>query len=509
MTDRRMQRLDANRVRLENPQQIHAVLFAREDVPVESAAVDELVELLEIEDTALRVADAVPDAFSEPPSVHRVALTPDFHKARGVPVGTTLATRGFTVPQAIGNDINCGMRVHPTTLRVEQIRSRLDELETAFRHIFFEGGRDIPMSRAQRQALFTEGLTGLLSATPTTQTEGLWSLFHDADLESALERVEHRGSLPASDAVGLDDFLGPADRLSRDNQIGSIGGGNHFVELQYVHRVLDGPTAHAWGLREGEVTVMIHTGSVAVGHLSGSVCRSLLRRIFPKTLKHPANGIFLLPEGERYRKDTDLFWDVLHNAANFAFANRFFLSLMAWAGLQRVFGDVAMDLLYDAPHNMLWRERIDGHDMMLHRKGSCPARGFEAMQGTPFAFTDEPVLVPGSMGASSFILAGRGLPEALSSASHGAGRRLARGAAGRGHNEAFHRFLEEFRVVTPVDLRRADIRARRDIVERKLSDLKQEAPYAYKGIGPVVETLESSGIAAPVVELRPLMTVKG
>lgn len=507
--DTRLARLDDVRVRIENPQGLDALLFARPDVPVESAAVDELLSLLQLQETARRFAESMPDAFDVDPSIHKVALTPDFHKARGVPVGTALATRGFLVPQAIGNDINCGMRLHVTSLDADDVRGRFDEIETALRHIFFEGGRDIPMSRQQRQGLFLGGLTGLLENTPRQLAEGIWPLFHESRLEDELERVEHRGSLKANRVVGLDDFLGPADRLSRDNQIGSIGGGNHFVELQVVDKILDGPTAHAWGLKPGSVTIMIHTGSVAVGHGSGGLYRDLIRRLYPAALKHPANGIFPLPMGERFHRESQLFWDALHNAANFAFANRFFLALMTWAGLRRVCGDVDFSLLYDAPHNFLWQEEIDGEQLVLHRKGCCPARGYEAMAATPFAFFGEPVLVPGSMGASSFVLAGRGQPESLWSASHGAGRSLSRGAAIQASDERFEEYLRTFRIVTPTDFRKPEVRARPDIMARKLADLKQEAPFAYKGIGPVIQTLQEGGIAQTVAELRPLMTVKG
>lgn len=130
------------------------------------------------------------------------------------------------------------------------------------------------------------------------------------------------------------------------------------------------------------------------------------------------------------------------------------------------------------------------------------------MAGTPFAYYGEPVLVPGSMGASSFLLAGSSR-ESLYSASHGAGRSLSRGEALKGHDEEFRQFLARFRVVTPVDLRRQDIKLRRDIVEKKLEAIKQEAPFAYKGIGPIVETLADAGLACPVAELTPLMTIKG
>jgi len=131
------------------------------------------------------------------------------------------------------------------------------------------------------------------------------------------------------------------------------------------------------------------------------------------------------------------------------------------------------------------------------------------MAETPFAYYGEPVLVPGSMGASSFVLAGQGQAAALSSASHGAGRSLSRGDALQGYEEEFQRFLARFRVVTPVDLRRPEIKLRRDIVEKKLDEIRQEAPYAYKGIGPIIQTLTDAAIARPVAELTPLLTIKG
>lgn len=509
MLDPRLHRIDATRVRIDNPHGVDATLFANADVPVETAAVDELSTMLDLEATARAFAEHSPECFDREPEVLRVAVTPDFHKARGIPVGTVLATKGFSVPQAIGNDVNCGMRLHVTSLAPEQITSRLDDLETAFRHLYFEGGRSIPMSRGQREALLTRGLEGLFDATPRTSAEGLWSLVHELDMGRELDRIDRRGSLPAGPADALDDWLGPADRVSRDSQIGSIGGGNHFVEIQRVERIIDGTTAHAWGLRRGAVTIMVHTGSVSLGHASGTRGRDAVRAAHPASLPHPDNGIFILPHGPRHREAATRVHDALNHAANFAFANRMFLAVMAVAGLRRVFGDVDASLLYDAPHNFLWREEVDGEEVVIHRKGACPARGYEAMAGTQFAYTGEPVLVPGSMGASSFILAGRGLAEGLSSASHGAGRTLSRGAALKGHEAEFEEFMRRFRVVTPIDLRRPDVRSRRDILERKLDEIRQEAPYAYKGIGPVVETLTEAGLASPVAELTPLMTIKG
>jgi tRNA-splicing ligase RtcB (3'-phosphate/5'-hydroxy nucleic acid ligase) len=519
MNDSRLSRLDAQRVRIENPYGIQVNLFAGQDVPVENKAVTELLELLELAQTVERFAEADPKAFDVAPSLERVAITPDFHKAQGIPVGTVLQTKGFVVPQAIGSDVNCGMRLHLTSLRADQVSDNLNDLETVFRSLFFEAGRSIPMTRNQREALFLNGLEGLLEATPENLETGLWKLFQRSNIGTDLERIESRGSHRASQVFGLDDFLGRKDEFSRDSQIGSIGGGNHFVEIQRVEKILDRGIAHAWGIKPGMVTVMVHSGSVGIGHLSGSVYREVVRQVYPQTLKHPKNGIFVLPTGEKHRQMQNVFWDALANAANFAFANRLFLGLMAVQGLQSVLGEFEFSLLYDAPHNLVWRDAdlsapassslAPSGDSFIHRKGATTARGLEAMQNTPFAFTGEPVLVPGSMGSSSFILAGQGLPEALSSASHGAGRALARGAATRGFETEFKRFLEEFRVVTPLDLRRQDVKMRRDILKKKLEELKQEAPHAYKGIGPVIGTLEGAGMARAVAELSPIMTIKG
>ncbi len=507
MTDDRLEKVDENSFRVVNPSGVDAVLFANAQVPVESVAINELVAMLELQRTVERLQEAEPSFFAKNPRICKVAVTPDFHKAAGVPVGTIMATRGFVVPAAVGNDINCGMRLHVTSLRAEQITARLDTLETRLRHAYFQGGRNIPMNRVQREALMREGLTGLLESVPKSQDTGVWSVFHRHATRD-ITRVEQRGSLPAHRTYGLDDFLGTAD-VTRDGQIGSIGGGNHFVEIQQVHRILDGTVAHAWGLKPGMVTVMVHTGSVAIGHLCGSHYREQVRRIFPISLKHPANGIFPLPDGDRFSDASALFWDCLHNAANFAFANRMMLALIAVNALNDEFKGMDCNLLYDAPHNMVWREEWDGESVYVHRKGACPARGMEQMEQTPFAYYGEPVLVPGSMGASSFVLAGLGNESSLCSASHGAGRVLSRGDALKGNNEAFRRFMEDFRVVTPIDFRRTDIRQRRDIVEKKLEDIKKEAPFAYKGIGPVINTLTGAGLARPVAELRPLMTIKG
>ncbi len=503
MKKRFLRRLDEYRLAIDNPYGIPGRLFANSAVPLQNAALEELQRLLEVHDTAQRWYEMQPQDFAIPPMLTRVAITPDFHKGSGIPIGTVLQTEGFIVPQAIGSDINCGMRLHATDFKADEVINQLDALEAKLRLIFFRGGRNIPMSSLQRQALLIHGLQGLIEAVPRSQNEGLWALWHRLDWRRDLERIDQRGCVDALRCHGFEDWIGRSDLtpydLSRDAQIGSIGGGNHFVEVQRIERIFDRVVAHQWGLKEGMVTVMVHTGSLGLGAQSAALMRQMIQTAWPKDLPKPSNGIGLLP-----MTDTTLesdCWDALGNAANFAFANRAMLALMALQGLEEVLGETNFPLLYDAPHNLVWRDQ----NKLIHRKGATPARGLEQSQNTPFAFTGEPVLVPGSMGSSSFIMAGLGNAEALQSASHGAGRALSRGQAARGFEAEFAGFLESFRVVIPMDWRRA----RADVRARKLEELKQEAPHAYKNILPVVETLEGGGLARRIAEVKPLLTIKG
>ena len=159
--DSRLARLDRSKLRVENPYKVPATLFADEQMVVESDAVTELLEMLELQRTVERFAEASPESSSLPPTITQVAITPNFHKGKGIPIGTVLATRGFIVPQAIGNDVNCGMRLHVTSLDALIVMGRVDELTRMLRQMFFEGGRAIPMTRQQREALFSEHVVGV------------------------------------------------------------------------------------------------------------------------------------------------------------------------------------------------------------------------------------------------------------------------------------------------------------------------------------------------------------
>jgi tRNA-splicing ligase RtcB len=503
MQDKRLVRIDPTQLGLRATKPFPVRIFANDQVAIESAAVSELLSVLDSQSTLDRLRGRPGELSGIDWAIEQTAVTPDFHKGAGTPIGTVLKTKGVVFPQAIGNDINCGMRLHSTSLDATSVSGHLDALESAARHLFFEGGRQIPMTGRDREALLIDGLSGLFGLVPWERLGGQWQTIMRFRWHEQLDRIERQGSLPAKTAADFADWIGATSAVTYDDQIGSVGGGNHFVEIQRVEHILDRQTAFAWGLKKGAVTIMIHSGSVGIGHIAGRSVRELLNANFPRSCPHPSNGIYPL---NAQSGDANRFWDLVNNAANFAFANRLFLATSAVEALERIVGAFEAPLLYDSPHNLVWQTADGG---FLHRKGATSARGPEDMEGTPFHYWGEPVLVPGSMGSSSFVLAGIGNRDALDSASHGAGRALSRGEASRTGHACFDEFLRDFRVVMPLDLRRPDVRGRADIPKRKIDELRAEGPHAYKGIRAIIDTLTAAKIARPVAELVPLMTIKG
>lgn len=475
-------------------------------------AVEELHQMTALEETLDRLS-GIPGFFpGGGQEIKKIILTPDFHKGAGIPIGTVMLTKGFAVPQAMGNDINCGMRLYMTDLSEERIWDRLPGLTKKVRHIFFEGGRQIPMTGRQRQAMFRYGLEGLLETSADSEKEGLWRFYQPEVQERWLDRTVFRGSLRAGDTEGLEDFIGDFGQLSYDDQIGTIGGGNHFLEVQRVAEIYDGQTANAWHIKKGAVAVMLHAGSLSIGHHSGLLNRKICQEIYPAGLAHPGNKIYPIPDacgaagavGDAWKR----FWSASANAANFGFANRLFLGFMIQDALTEVLGEFDMELLYDAPHNYIWKTEIDGGEYYIHRKGACCAGGCREMEGTEFAYYGEPVMIPGSMGSSSYLLRGLGNSEALWSASHGAGRKKSRGDAIRGNDEAFRQFMERFHIITPIDPARSDLKGRTDILKKWEESVRAEAPYAYKDIDEVIDVHREHEMAAPVARMEPIFTVK-
>lgn len=499
----KLKRTNPNLLEPSDPLSFPVRVFANDQVPIDRKAIQELEEALQLSGTIEQLNAKHPEWFDQTPEISEVILTPDFHKGSGIPIGTVMRTKGFLVPQGPGKDVNCGMCLYRTDLKADQVRACLPELVKDTRRIFFEGGRQIPMNAIQRQAMLTEGLFGLLETCGQSEKKGLWSLYDPANQEDDLSRVDGNGSALTDAVLYLDDYLGSSNQ-TYDSQIGSIGGGNHFSEVQRVVKIHDSRLAYEWGLKLDQVVVMVHSGSLGLGQMTGNRFKEVLQGVYPSDMKYPDNGLFILPESEKFKPERDAFLTSFKNASNFAYANRMFLALMMFQVLQRA-KCREFRLVYGSGHNLIWKEP----DTWLHRKGACTARGPEQMAGTPFEYSGEPVIIPGSMGASSFLLVGKGYAESISSASHGAGRALSRGAATHSDRIAFEDFRKNFTVVTPVDPDRADFKRRPDILAKWESEMMEECPAAYKDIGPIIQTQVDAGIASVVAELEPLFTVKG
>lgn len=509
-----LRRLDSARVTIENPRGIPCTLLAREDVHVEDEAIEQLLGFLSLQETLddlwrrERAGTIAPFLGESPSRLAQVVLTPDFHKGATIPVGTVADARGFVIPAAIGNDVGCGMRLIATDIDVQELLHVQTTLERRLRGIFFEGERDIPLSPRQREAMLREGLPGLYEARADNASEGLWRLYHGSEQARDLERVHSNGGFSTQETALFADYIRASGaRDGRDPQIGSVGGGNHFVEIQSVEEILLGATAYSWGLSRGKVAVMCHSGSVSLGHAVGSAFRDAARRIHPSGVPAPAHPFHVLPMRGPHANEGRRYLGAMRAAANFAFANRLFLGLMALRALSEALGrEVHGRLITDAPHNLVWEL---GDDRFLHRKGACPALGPAPVSSGPFRYTGHPVIVPGSMGDASYALAGLGNGALLESASHGAGRSLSRGKSIHFNEEASALALSPLRVVTAIDPDLPRFRARPDILEARRQRLKEEAPYAYKPVTAVIRSVEEAAVAQGVARFRPLVTVKG
>lgn len=402
--------------------------------------------------------------------VCRVCATPDFHVGHLVPVGAVVATTcDLVVPQAIGTDINCGMRMHVTELSVDDLLARKAELVDRLRGDVLLGTRDLPMTSLAMAALFERGCVGWLEAQGA-QRGGMVARSDLDQLWSELDRVYENGSLVGTVAEAPEALVDDRRDWLRDPGLGTLGGGNHFLEIQVVEEIYDPARAYAWGVRRGQVAFMIHTGSRGVGQHVGVRWIDRARHTWPHGVPHPEAGIFAL-----HGDDAVAYLGAVHTAANYAFVNRLLLAEMVRLRLRELFGEgVEAPLVFDVPHNLVLREG----DRFVHRKGATPAH------------TGQPVLVPGSMGDSSHLAVGLGNPDWLSSASHGAGRVLRR--FDMGHRDRAALGLDGVECVT--------LRPER-IVE--------EAPAAYKPIAPVVDIQVEAGVLARVARMRPLLTFKG
>ncbi len=423
------------------------------------------------------------------PGIVDAALAmPDVHQGYGFPVGGVAATElpdGVVSPGGVGYDINCGVRLLALPLTEAELGARREALVP-------ELSRAVPAGAGKHGelALAGETLDRLLLEGPRLLVEEL-----GVGTQDDLDRTESGGCLPGADPAAVSERA----KTRGAGQLGTMGSGNHFVELQRVADVLDRDAADAFGLWQGQLTVLVHSGSRGLGH---QVCTDYVRRMDAVERRY---GIELpdrqlacapqsSPEGREYLA-------AMAAAANFAWANRQAIAHEVRQALRRVLGrEVAEGTrqVYDVAHNVAKLETHGGRRVLVHRKGAT--RAFPAGHAEiPAAYraVGQPVFIPGSMGTASFVLAGLpgSLERSFGTTCHGAGRRMSRTGAKR--------------QVSGSQLRHE--LAARGIVVRCPSNagLAEEAPFAYKDVDRVVAVVERAGLAKRVARLEPLGVVKG
>ena len=412
---------------------------------------------------------------------------PDIHWGYGFPIGGVAATDvehgGVVSPGGVGFDISCGVRLLATTLQEKDVRSRLQRLMVALRHRVPAGTGAGGIWKAGDMEFL-----GVLRRGARAAVEAGYGSGED------LEHCEDGGGLQVDDVHEVSERA-----IERGaGQLGSLGSGNHFIEVQVVERVFEPAVAERFGLHEGQVTVMIHTGSRGLGHqICSDHVREMVRALPVYRIELPDPQLAAAPvdspHGRRYLA-------AMAAAANFGRANRQVISWSVRQVFDAVMGAASISLVYDVSHNLAKLEThdVDGHrkQLCVHRKGATRALP-AGHPDLPVVYRDvgQPVLVPGSMGTASYVLVGDVRNEAFSSTCHGAGRALSRHAA--------------MRTGSGIELRNRLRRAGIVVETRSIRSLPEETPEAYKDVDEVVRTCAGAGLSRPVARLKPLGVLKG
>jgi tRNA-splicing ligase RtcB len=412
------------------------------------------------------------------PGIVKAAFAmPDMHQGYGLPVGGVVATdaeHGVISPGAIGFDINCGVRLLATPLTLDEVGPRMREIVDR-------------LFQAVPTGVGAKGSVSLdARAATAVMTDGArWAVAQGYGCPDDVSHIESEGRIDGA----LPDTVSPQAIERGRRQLGSLGSGNHFLEVQVVDEIFDAATAETFGLRAGQVTLMIHTGSRGLGH---QVCTDFLRTSESALRRYgisvPDRQLACAPVDS---PEARAYLGAMRAAANFAFANRQMLTHATRTVLTDLLGIRADDVrvVYDVAHNIAKEEEheVDGRRrrVFVHRKGATRA------------FPGQPVIVPGDMGRYSFVLRGTDLAmrETFGSTCHGAGRRMSRTAA-----------------VKAARGRRIDVElAARGVLARATGRdaLAEEMPEAYKDVKDVVEVVHGFGISTRVARLKPIGVIKG
>ncbi|MCA9551090.1 MAG: RtcB family protein [Myxococcales bacterium] len=422
---------------------------------------------------------------------HSLAM-PDMHWGYGFPIGGVAAfdpAQGVLSPGGVGYDINCGVRLLRSTLTREAVTPQLEALSIALHEAIPSG-----VGKAAKRALSERELEKVL-------TEGVdWAIREGYGTKLDRAVLEEHGRMAGADP----DKVSPRARERGRPQLGSLGSGNHFCELGYVAEVFDPEAAEAFGLRLGEVTVMIHSGSRGFGY---QVCDDSLKVMIRASraygIELPDRQLCAAPLDSPEAAD---YFAAMACAINFAFANRQMMTDGVRKALARFFGDreeaLGLETVYDVCHNIAkWEEHeVDGikRRLCVHRKGATRAFGpGHPDVPAPYRAVGQPVLVPGDMGRYSYVLKGTeaAMRETFGSSCHGAGRHLSRTAAKKA--AAGRPIFKE--------LRQKGIFVQSD----SKGTVLEEIPEAYKDVSDVVDVMDAAGIALKVAKLVPLAVVKG
>jgi tRNA-splicing ligase RtcB len=398
------------------------------------------------------------------------------------------------MPAAVGYDINCGMRLLHTPFSRGDIDTDKIAMSIARDVPLGEGKANLPLDKAGIEAVINNGAASISTLAGRIKHQA-WEAFDPGEFAEDLKRIEENGRMPADLATV------PSAAIQKGSgQLGTLGGGNHFIEIQYVQKVLDPALAGNLGLFENQIVVMIHSGSRRFGfEVADGYMRIAARR--PDMAERSKMLSYLPADSETGRN----YITAMGAAANFAFTNRHIMALLVRRCFNRMFGPTPLKMVYDVTHNMAKFEDHNGRGLWVHRKGATRAFGPERMAGTVFSKIGQPMITPGSMGTASFLMVGTGnSDESLCSVNHGAGRVMSRTAAlGKSRRG---------RVITPARI--SDEKFKRSMDGIKLiagnrGKIKEEAPDAYKDIDEVVRIVVECGWARVVARMVPLAVLKG
>jgi tRNA-splicing ligase RtcB len=412
------------------------------------------------------------------PGIQKHSLVmPDIHEGYGFPVGGVAAMdaeTGVISPGGIGFDINCGVRLLRSDKTFAEIRDKIPALTAA---IYSEVPSGV--GRGGRLKLVNKELDDVLTRGSEKMLEAGYAAEED------LKNCESGGRLQEANP----DLVSKHAKDRGRDQLGTIGAGNHFVEIQRVDKIFDSKVAARLGLYENQICIMVHCGSRGLGHQAATdYIQLMLKSLSKYGISLPDNQLacapFNSPEGKKY-------FAAMAAAANFAWANRQMITWEIRNAWQKVFGGQASDvnsqlsLVYDVAHNIAKLEEYEGKKVIVHRKGATRA------------FPDQPVLIPGSMGTASYVLIGteNSLRESFGSSCHGAGRTMSRTRAKK---------------VVRGSVLKQELESKGISVEAgSMSGLAEEAPIAYKDVEEVVEVVHQVGIAKKVARLKPVGVIKG